>query len=136
MKDKKKALLKRYCSQIGRKLTCNRQTKRDLLAGYCAELEDQLPKEISEEKLYEKYGSPAFVAAELQDSISEEEVRKTKQRRMYCLLAAAVLIVLICSALFAWYVHTRDTMDVVYYKEVICEDSEGIEDTNEIVWGP
>lgn len=132
MKDKKNAL-RWYCRQIEGKLMCSKQTKKDLLSGFLSELEDQLPTGISKDKLIQRYGTPVSVAAEMQDSISEEDSCLAAKRRKALRIIAVILSVLICIALFVWYVFYRNNTDIVYYNETISSESDVVE-TQELTW--
>lgn len=140
MKDHQKVLLRRYCRRIGRKLTCRKETKRDLLSGFRAELEEKLPKIVSERQLTETFGTPASVATDLQSSVSEEEVIRVKKHRKTAWFAASLSAVLVCAGAVVWFckIHVMLPYDehvTGYYVGRIYEDVTK-EDFGDVIWGP
>lgn len=124
--------VKKYCRKIGWQLTCRRQTRQQLIQGLSEELEEtNLP---SYEELLRQYGSPAEMAAQLQETVPPDEAHKARctARTRLILLIAAVL--LLFGALSAWYIHYRNQKDPLYCSTIIIEGDQEIPEFEDVVW--
>lgn len=75
-------IIKQFSSQIGKELRCFPATKRTLLQGLEAEL-NELPDEAtaSMEALQNRIGDTSLIVKELQSSVSPEEEQSAIKRR-------------------------------------------------------
>ncbi len=124
----------KYCRKVSWQLSCKRQTKQKMLHGLSSELdESQLG---SYKDIVRQYGSPAEIAAQLQDTVSPEEAHSAKVAARIRLISIIVAAVLLIGALLSWYVHFLNEKNPVYYTTYIAEGDEPFPGSDQIIWGP
>lgn len=124
----------KYCRKVSWQLSCKRQTKRNLLNGLSEELDEGQFE--SYEDIVRQYGSPAEIAAQLQETVSPEEAHSAKVGARIRLITTIIAIALVLAGLFAWYAHYRNEIDPVYYTTYIAEGDEPFPGSDQIIWGP
>lgn len=88
-------IIARYCKTVGRQLICLPETRRELLKGLRAEL-NELPPEHTDfmAKLESHYGKASQTAAEFQEAVStgERTMALEHHRRRFLLLGGLAVI--------------------------------------------
>lgn len=98
MKFKKTSATDTYLNAIKKDLTCSRTTRKKLLSG----LRQEIFERNAENDPSSILGSPESVAAELQKSVADSEVRYIKNRNK-ALLIVGVVVALAALAVLAIY---------------------------------
>lgn len=124
----------KYCRKVSWQLSCKRQTKRNLLNGLSEELDEGQYE--SYEDIVRQYGSPAEIAAQLQETISPEEAHSAKVGARIWLVSMIIAAVLFVGALLSWYIHILNEENPVYYTTYIAEGDEPFPGSEQIIWGP
>lgn len=115
--------VEKYCRQVSRRLPARRDTRRRLLDGLAAEIDETLGGDCSMSEITAAFGPPEQAAEELRQYIGpgeETRVRRFGQRShlamvLLCIALAAVILALV--ALFTRnYVIIIDN-DLVNYEE-------------------
>lgn len=115
--------VEKYCRQVSRRLPARRDTRRRLLDGLAAEIDETLGGDCSMSEIIAAFGPPEQAAEELRQYIGpgeETRVRRFGQRSylamvLLCIALAAVILALV--ALFTRnYVIIIDN-DLVNYEE-------------------
>lgn len=115
--------VEKYCRQVSRRLHARRDTRRRLLDGLAAEIDETLGGDCSMSEIIAAFGPPEQAAEELRQYIGpgeETRVRRFGQRSylamvLLCIALAAVILALV--ALFTRnYVIIIDN-DLVNYEE-------------------
>lgn len=105
-----------FCKQVGAKLQCSHATKKALLDGLLNELQE-LPSTdtISVASIEARIGTVGQVAAELQSTISPDEIQratKRKQKRWYFLIGFLFILALLL-LLFSYFIFTNGPFYIV-----------------------
>lgn len=96
-------VMQQYCRAVRKKLSLPARQRRQLLAGLQEELAESAPDCATLDALIAQFGTPDETAQELLSSISPEQLQAyQKQYRRRCVLAAALAILLVCCAAFAY----------------------------------
>lgn len=97
--------VEKYCRQVSRRLPARRDTRRRLLDGLAAEIDETLGGDCSMSEIIAAFGPPEQAAEELRQYIGpgeETRVRRFGQRSHLALVLLCVALVLIVLAL-VWY---------------------------------
>lgn len=103
--------VEKYCRQVSRRLPARRDTRRRLLDGLAAEIDETLGGDCSMSEIIAAFGPPEQAAEELRQYIGpgeETRVRRFGQRShlamvLLCIALAAVILALM------WYATTNDS---------------------------
>ena len=101
--------VEKYCRQVSRRLPARRDTRRRLLDGLAAEIDETLGGDCSMSEITAAFGPPEQAAEELRQYIGpgeETRVRRFGQRShlamvLLCIALAAVILALM------WYATTK-----------------------------
>ena len=103
---------KSYLKKVKKRLRCTRKEKARLLAGLEAELLEACPEQVSLSgaELLARFGTPAEMAAQLQDALPAEETeRYRKKRRLFSgSLIAGCALIIFCLTLYLVYLGSID----------------------------
>ena len=94
--------VEKYCRQVSRRLPARRDTRRRLLDGLAAEIDETLGGDCSMSEITAAFGPPEQAAEELRQYIGpgeETRVRRFGQRSHLALVLLCVALVLIVLAL-------------------------------------
>lgn len=97
--------VEKYCRQVSRRLPARRDTRRRLLDGLAAEIDETLGGDCSMSEIIAAFGPPEQAAEELRQYIGpgeETRLRRFGQRSHLALVLLCVALVLIVFAL-VWY---------------------------------
>lgn len=114
--------VEKYCRQVSRRLPARRDTRRRLLDGLAAEIDETLGGDCSMSEIIAAFGPPEQAAEELRQYIGpgeETRVRRFGQRSHLALVLLCVALVLIVFALVLSYAKSHVTIaeDDVFYRE-------------------
>ncbi|MDO4270243.1 MAG: hypothetical protein Q4C72_04865 [Eubacteriales bacterium] len=85
--------IRRYTRAVSRELCCSKSTRRRLLDGLRQELEEYAG--LDYERLCDEFGMPAQTAAQLMDTILENEVRSARRTKHIRFTAIIVVLVML-----------------------------------------
>lgn len=134
MRTNQSAGLKKYCRRVKGKLLCDAKAKKKLLAGLEDELRESGCGADDYQQLVRQVGSPESVAAQLQESVSDEERQKAERRRKRLPVWIAAAVVLALAAGTAWYLHYLKNSTPAYYTETVIEETPE-QAGQEVIWG-
>lgn len=101
--------VEKYCRQVSRRLPARRDTRRRLLDGLAAEIDETLGGDCSMSEIIAAFGPPEQAVEELRQYIGpgeEARIRRLGQRSHLAMALLCVALVLIVFAL-VWYATTK-----------------------------
>lgn len=102
--------VEKYCRQFFRRLPARRDTRRRLLDGLAAEIDETLGGDCSMSEIIAAFGPPEQAAEELRQYIGpgeETSIRRFGQRSHLALVLLCVALVLIVFALVWFFAQSR-----------------------------
>ena len=98
--------ISRYCRCVGRRLSCTRKHKKELLSGLRDELtEKRLSEPLTKDTLFAAVGPPKEVASQLMESLDPSEIRKARTQKKLWLAVILSAVLLAVFFLIGYYIH-------------------------------
>ncbi|MCR4771679.1 MAG: hypothetical protein K5855_05145 [Oscillospiraceae bacterium] len=128
---------KKYLRRVKNRLTCRRTTRNKLMSGLTEEIAGLGDTYCGYEQLVSQFDSPDYVAARMQETVSEDERLYAERSRRWIIIAAIVLAACVIAGSAISYARYIWNITPIYYTTKIVEggsietDSEG----NEMIRG-
>lgn len=122
--------VEKYCRQVSRRLPARRDTRRRLLDGLAAEIDETLGGDCSMSEIIAAFGPPEQAAEELRQYIGEVEARAVRKAWRLCGIALVALCLVLITVILALVLFTASNSAVfsdadVYYIETDIETEIG-----------